>query len=178
MSFDFYRHWRPSVLCGEQKRRSCIIPLTLGFDRETYIYAKFLVLPTLAFLLSFLGYLTAYGVSSLLFSDFISFPSVLPAAFALAMFMAFQICLFLCIGCSTGKAGIAVAAVYLTNTLLSLILSTLDKNYYNPWALLRAAGEFEVADPGEYAVCFGSAIALSFVCAVVTAARFKHRKML
>lgn len=163
---------------GEQKKRNCIIPITLGFDRECYIYAKFLVYPPLAMLLTFAGFFTAYGASALLFSrETIPLSKVLLPALALALFIAFQVSLLLGLGCATGKAGIWVAVLYGSTTLLNMALSMLGKNQYNPYALIAHASNFESIEAADYAVSAGIAVAVCFLAAVGSAIRFKRKKL-
>ena len=163
---------------GEQKKRNCIIPITLGFDRECYIYAKFLVYPPLMMVLSAAGFYTAYGVSAILFpDDRIPFANTLLPVLALMLFIAFQVSMLLGFGCATGKAGIWVAILYGTTTLLNMALGMIGKNQYNPYALITHATRFEEVNAADYGVSAGIAVAVCFVMAVGAATLFKRKKL-
>lgn len=163
---------------GEQKRRSIVIPITLGMDRESYIFAKFLVYPVVVFVGTLLGYSLAYGLSALLFTSNLTVGAVLPAAVALALYMTMHTCLLLGIGCATGKAGIAVVILYLLHTILTTALGALDWNHYNPLAMFRFAGIFENIDWADYCISIGITIAVCFASAVVSALLFQRKKLL
>lgn len=164
---------------GEQKKRNCLIPITLGFDRECYIYAKFLVYPPLAMALAFVGFATAYGVSALLFTgELIPLTDALLPALALALFMAFQVSLLLGLGCATAKAGIWVAVLYGVMTILNMALGVLGRNQYNPYALMIHATRFEDIPLGDYAVSAGLALTVCFLSAVSSAMFFRRKKLI
>ena len=162
---------------GEQKKRCTVIPITLGFSRETYIYAKFLVYPPFIFLLTLASYFLSYGVSSLVFPHHLGISEIILPAFCLAFFMAYQVCLYLGLGCATGKAGIFVAVLYLISSLVPTVLNTAGWNRYNPYALIPFGANFNNPDPIEASVCIGIAVTLSLVSLVLSTMVFRKKKL-
>ncbi len=163
---------------GEQKRRSVVIPLTLGFDRDAYLYAKFLVYPPLVFISVLLGVCTAYGTTLLLFTHQIGFVDILLPALALGVYFAMQVCLLLGCGCATGKAGIFVAILYLLHTILTTALGTLGWNRYNPFALYTFGSNFTSApDLVDYSISIGLAVVVCFAAVLFSSLLFRKKKL-
>jgi hypothetical protein len=92
------------------------------------------------------------------------------------LFVTFQVCLLLCLGNITAKAGMWVAILFFGSTLINLILGTLGYNQYNPYALPTHALSFPT-DLVDASVSIGVAITLCFISAVAAATVFRKKKL-
>ncbi len=162
---------------GDQKNRSCVIPICSGFSRSTYILAKFILYPAMAFAVSVVSYLAVYGYTLFLYDERLAFTDALLPLLAFGVFFAFAAVLMLALGCMTGKGGISAVIVFIGITFVGTILSLLKLNRYNPLALMGFS-----AGVGEDAVleCWLSVLItllLGVALYFVTAAVFRKKRL-
>ena len=162
---------------GDQKKRTCIIPICSGMRRDTYVLAKFALYPILAAVCSFAAYLLAYGWSCILFKPMLSIGEILLPACAMAIFVFFNACLMLFIGISTGKAGISVVIVFAMNMLAQLLLTPLKLNHYNPYALMSLAADFQ-ANALDFLISGAVTLLVCGILLALTTAAFRQKKLL
>ncbi len=162
---------------GDQKNKSCVMPICNGFRRGTYILSKFIVYPAAAFVISILAYLAAYAFSWFLFEDRVGFGSILLPLLAFGLFLAFAATLMLTLGCITGKGGISAIIVFILFTFVSMFLSALNLNRYNPLALLNMAGSFERLDLPEYGLTALITLAAGILLCLLTMGAFQKKRL-
>jgi ABC-2 type transport system permease protein len=162
---------------GDQKNRSCVIPICAGFKRETYIYSKFLVIAPIAFVAACIGYGIAYGVSGVLFTQRAELVDVLFSCLAFCVFIAFIACFMLFLGSITGKAGISAVCIFFFNTIVMMILPSLKLNHYNPFALQSFATSFGDVDKIDYFASIGITLAVCVLFAIIAAKIFKKKRL-
>ncbi len=156
---------------GDQKNKTCVIPICNGFRRSTYLLSKFIFYPAVALVISVVSYLVVYGYTSFLYEEKLAFGEAWMPLLAFGIFFAFASVLMLALGCMTGKAGVSAVVVFAAITFISTILSLLNCNCYNPLALMRFANGVEQSAVLEYwitlAITIGAGAALYFVTAAV-----------
>lgn len=162
---------------GDQKNKSCVIPICNGMKRETYILSKFLLYPAIAFGVSVMSYLVAYAYTWFLFEEKLLFTKLLLPMLAFGLFLAFLAALMLSVGCMTGKAGISAAVIFLAITFLNMILSPLKLNHYHPLALMTHATAFDKVDYLEYWSTVGIVLLVGVLLYFVTAAVFRRKRL-
>ena len=162
---------------GDQKNKSCVMPICSGFCRETYILSKFIVYPASAFGISILAYLAAYGFSWFLFEERVGFADILPALPAFGLFLAFASALMLTLGCITGKGGVSAIIVFILFTFVSMFLSALNLNRYNPLALLNLAVSFERPDLPEYGLTVLITLGAGVLLCLLTMGVFRKKRL-
>ncbi len=162
---------------GDQKNRTCVIPICSGFRRPTYILAKFILYPAVAFIVSVVSYLAVYGYTSFLYDARLPFREAWMPLLAFGIFFAFAAVLMLAIGCMTGKGGISAVIIFIGITFVSTILSVLEINRYNPLALMGFAGGVSEGAVLEYWVTLLITAGLSVGLYFVTAAVFRRKRL-
>ncbi|MCL2014065.1 MAG: hypothetical protein FWG69_03660 [Oscillospiraceae bacterium] len=173
---------------GDQKNKTCVIPLVLGFSRKNYVLAKFAVYPLYAFLTAMFSFVTAYGISYFLFRDKVSFLNFFPNVISLCVLVAFAVILTLSLGCMTGKGGLSAITVIMLFTFIEPLLSGLQINRYNPLALARIAREVEgnsgfiqtssgTINYTEMSLCILITAVISTILILLTAYVFKNKRI-
>lgn len=162
---------------GDQKGKTCVIPICNGFGRTVYISAKFIVYPAFLLLWSIVCYLAAYGYTALLFEERLPFAEVLLPMFGMALFTAFCGTMMLALGCMTGKGGISAAVVIGLVMLVPSILSMLQINRYNPMALMAFASGVGKEQTAEFFISAATAVGGGALLWLLTTAVFRRKKL-
>ena len=164
---------------GDQKNKTCILPITLGFKKETYIYSKFAVYPVFAFFITLITFFIAYAVSYPLFAIKVNLFDIAPNLIAICVLISFSAILVLAMGCITGRGGISAASVILLFMFLEPILNVLQINHYNPLALARIAREVvnyhTIEQQIELVASVGITFAISALLIILTTKIFKNK---
>ena len=162
---------------GDQKNKSCVIPICNGFRRSTYILAKFVVYPAIALVGTMIAYLLTYGFSWFLFEEKLAFVKILLPMLGLGCFSAFIASLMLMFGCMTGKGGISAILIFIAVTFIPSILSILKINRYNPLALTSYAVSYDKLDALEYWITLLITVAAGVLFYLLTASVFQRKKL-
>lgn len=163
---------------GDQKNKTCVIPICSGFSRSAYILAKFILYPAVAFAVSVLGYLIVYGYTSFLYETKLPFGDAWMPLLAFGAFIAFAAVLMLTIGCMTGKGGISAVIVFVIVSFVGMILSFLEINRYNPLALMRFVGGVGEDAVLEFWLTLLITVALGIVLYFVTVSVFRRKRLI
>lgn len=163
---------------GDQKNKSCVIPICNGMRRSRYILAKFIVYPLIAFCVGAAAYFAAYGFSLFLFDDRVDFVSVLLPVIAFGLFLAFVSCVMLAVGCMTGKGGLSAIFIFILITFVPMVLSALRLNRYNPLALMDLATDFSAPQLSEYLLTVLITLAAGALLCLLTIAVFRKKRLI
>jgi ABC-2 type transport system permease protein len=122
---------------GEQKKRSIVLPQTLGLSPAGYVLPKFMFYPPLVFVFTlgsaFLANLIIYPV----FGTAYSLENVLLTGSLYGLFMAFLTCLYLFLGISLSQPGLSIIYVLAGSTVATLMLAIVfEIDRFTPWNLI------------------------------------------
>lgn len=121
---------------GEQKKRATIIPTASGLDYYNYLVPKFVMYPSVTFVLTFLSAVLAGGLCNALFdANHIPGGMILLAALLAAIYGAFTISVYLAIGLCSSHPAIATLSVYLGSSIIVMLLQGFGLEKYNPFTL-------------------------------------------
>ncbi len=121
---------------GEQKKRATFIPFCCGLEYKNYLIPKFVLYPAVLFVGNFLGgCLGGVLCNSLYKSNTADMGTILLGSMMCAIYAVFILTIYMALGICTGRPGIMVIVVYLGQTLVQLILSSLGLTRFNPFAL-------------------------------------------
>ncbi len=121
---------------GEQKKRATFIPFCCGLEYKNYLLPKFVLYPAVLFAGNFLGgCLGGVICNSLYASNTADMGTILLGSLMCAIYAVFILTIYLALGICTGRPGIMVIVVYLGQTLIELILTSLGLTRFNPFAL-------------------------------------------
>ncbi len=120
---------------GEQKKRSVIIPNCAGLTPAGYVMPKFAIYPLLTGILTFGGGLLTSVFADAMFEGSVPMGDVLFSSACAAVYMAFMISAYFLFGICTGRPGIGVAVMYLSVSIVPILLSAFNITGYNPFAL-------------------------------------------
>lgn len=140
---------------GELKKRATIIPNCSGLTPSMYLIPKFIFYPLFIFITTYIGILISYLVSFIIYGTGINFGYLMLFGLGYGFYMIFVTCLYMTLGLTTGKAGIAVAIVYGAITILTMIFTQVGIDKFNPFALTIAAQDALYGEI-DYANIFGS----------------------
>jgi hypothetical protein len=126
---------------GEQKKRSIIIPKSVGLTNYSYLLPKFIIYPLTAFIFAFIGTFAAGFISINIFrTNDIYFPYLLTSGLLLGIYCMFYACLYITIGTATGKPWIGNTVCILSLLLLPSIFAVVNASHaYNPFTLSSAS---------------------------------------
>lgn len=141
---------------GELKKRSTIIPNCSGLTPSAYLIPKFVFYPLFVLVTVFISVILCSVFASAIFAESIALESTLVAAASAAVYSLFNISLYLMLGLSTGRAGIAVATCFLFGTLLGTVFQVLGVDKFHPYALQTQATLAASGAPVDYLNLFGS----------------------
>lgn len=130
---------------GEQKKRATIIPMTSGLEYSHYLLPKFIMYPLVFFAANFLAGNVAGLLCNALFNGSISIDVIMLASLFCSIYLLFVITVYMALGLCTSHPGIMTISVFLGQSLIQLILSSLSLERYNPFTLyiLISGGMFE-----------------------------------
>ena len=141
---------------GELKKRSTIIPNCSGLTPTAYLIPKFVLYPLFVTIVTFLSVVLCAGLSGMIFGSAIELENVLVSALSAAVYSLFNISLYLMLGLSTAKAGIAVAICFLFGTLIGTIFQVFGVDKFQPYALQTEATVVASGEKPDYLNVFGS----------------------
>lgn len=141
---------------GELKKRSTIIPNCSGLTPSAFLLPKFIFYPLFVLVTVFFSVILCSAMSSLIFGEAMIIENTLVAAASAAVYAVFNISLYLMLGLSTGKAGIAVVICFLFGTLLGTVFQILGVDKFHPYALQTEATVAASGAPVDYLNLFGS----------------------
>lgn len=124
---------------GELKKRATIIPNCSGMTPGHYLIPKFIFYPLFVFAASFVAVICAGFMAGALFGRMPEFGNILLLGAMTGVYMIFAVCLYLCLGLSTSKAGMAVAVSYVGTTILELLFTGFGAEKFTPFALRTEA---------------------------------------
>lgn len=130
-----------SACGGEQKKRSIMIPLCSGLSYKDYLLPKFILYPATTFVMTYIsGVLTAFMCNAMFSQDKISTDMVFFVPFLTAVYLTFIISVYMALGLSTARPGIAVIITFVGQSLVIMILAGLKMTRFNPFSLYSLVG--------------------------------------
>lgn len=156
---------------GEQKKRATIIPSACGMEFGSYLLPKFLLYPLTVLAVTFGSSLIAGFMCNAMFElNRIDTGLLVLGALLCAVYSAFIIVIYMCMGLCTSRPGIATISVYFGSALIKVILDSLELTKFHPFTLSSLiAGEMFMADfdLADNAASIAVGVVLSVVIAVV-----------
>ena len=133
---------------GEQKKRATFIPFCSGLSFRNYLIPKFVLYPAALFIGIFVG--GCFGgllCNSLFAVGTVDFVTILLGSLLAAIYSVFILSIYMALGICTGRPGIMVIVVYIGQTLIQFILTSLDLARFNPFALYGMFSGGAIFDP-------------------------------
>lgn len=163
---------------GDIKNQSCVIPLCSGLKRKNMCISKLIFYPVYTIVAVLGSYSVAVVFSGILhgFSD-IKYEPVLKSAFALTIYFLFILFLYFFFGILTARPGICVGGIFAGITVLSVVISLIKWNKYNPFALINLAIYPQAATNSEYFVAIAITLFLIFLLFALTILAFEKKKI-
>lgn len=155
---------------GEQKKRAMIVPQCCGLKTSCYLIPKFVIYPLAAFVLTFLGGLTAGGLCDVLYDvDRVSFDMMALGSLFIAIYVAFIVAIYLSLGICSSRAGLMVGAVFIGQMFLQSMLEAMGLSDYQPFSLVTVANQmyYEGYDLAEKTPSILVSIGLALVIGVL-----------
>ncbi len=155
---------------GEQKKRATIIPTTSGLEYKYYLLPKFVLYPAVFFGANFIAGIIAGCLCNALFGGDIGADMILLASLLCSVYLLFIITVYMALGLCTSRPGIMTISVYLGQSLVNLILTSLGLERYNPFTLYNLISGRMFADDfdlGKETASIVVAIVLALVIAVL-----------
>ncbi len=152
---------------GEQKKRATFIPFCSGLSFRNYLLPKFVLYPAVLFVGTFVG--GCFGgllCNSLFAVGTIEPSSMLLGSLLASIYAVFILSVYMALGICTGRPGIMVIIVYIGQTLIQLVLTSLDLARFNPFALYGMFSGGTLFDP-QYVKQETPSIVVSVVLAIV-----------
>ncbi len=156
---------------GEQKKRATIIPACSGLEYKDYLLPKYVLYPSVIFAAVFTVCILAGLLSNALFvNDIMDFGTIALASLFCSIYIAFMFIVYMSIGICTSRPGVTTVLIYIGQTLITLILTSMGLTRFNPFTLRSLViGEmfmedFSLADEMTSIIV---AIVLSVVIAVL-----------
>lgn len=132
---------------GEQKKRATFIPFCSGLSYKNYLIPKFVLYPAVLFAATFIG--GCFGgvlCNSLYTTGVVDTVGILLGSLLCAIYVVFILSIYMALGICTGRPGIMVIVVYIGQTLVQLILTSLGLARFNPFALYGMISEGAMLD--------------------------------
>lgn len=126
---------------GELKKRATIIPNCSGLTPQAYLLPKFVFYPIFIFAATILAGLLSIAVSAVAFGGAFDMAALMGGFLLNSLYMVFLIVVYLCVGLSTARAGIAVAVLYCSSTILQLFFMGFGIDKYQPFALVSESSQ-------------------------------------
>ena len=150
---------------GEQKKRATIIPSCSGLEFKDYLLPKFVLYPSVIFVTTLLaGIVTGVLCDAMFTEGHIGVPSILLNSFICAVYEAFILCIYMCLGLCMSRPGIATIIIYFGQNLVNIILMNLGLTRFHPFTLYNLISSATIKEGNDI-----SAETASIIVAVVLA---------
>lgn len=154
---------------GEQKKRSVIMLNCAGLTPSGYILPKFAVYPLLLGIMTFLGTLACWGITSAVYNMVMPIEDVMFSGACAAIYIVFMISAYILFGTCTGRPGVGVIVMFLGSAIVPIILSGFNIQKYNPFVLPDLLmTSYAEADMNNFMLSAAVSIILSVICCVLS----------